>query len=124
MNPAYATQPQQNNQFGNRNDNRAPRRKSQFDPIPCTYTELFPQLVAKDMVTPVQVPPLQPPYPKWYNLNAHCDYHSGAAGHTLENCVILKYKVRDLIKKGELSFEVTDEPNVNANPLPNHVGAK
>ena len=27
MNPAYATQPQQNNQFGNRNDNRAPRPK-------------------------------------------------------------------------------------------------
>ena len=42
----------------------------------------------------------------------------------LENCVALQYKVRDLIKKGELSFEVTDEPNVNANPLPNHVGAK
>ena len=28
------------------------------------------------------------------------------------------------MKKGELSFEITDEPNVNANPLPNHVGAK
>ena len=26
--------------------------------------------------------PLQPPYPKWYNSNAHCDYHSGAAGHS------------------------------------------
>ena len=76
------------------------------------------------MVRPVQVPLLQLPYPKWYNSSAHCDYHSGAAGHTLENCVALKYKVRDLIKKGELSFEITDEPNVNANPLPNHVGAK
>ena len=60
MNTAYAIQPQQSNQFGNRNDNRASRPKPQFDPIPCTYTELFPQLVAKDMVTPVQVPPLQP----------------------------------------------------------------
>ena len=76
------------------------------------------------MITPVQVPPLQPPYPKWYNSNAHCDYHLGAAGHILENCVALKYKVRDLMNKGELSFEITDEPNVNANPLPNHVGAK
>ena len=27
MNTAYATQPQQNNQFGNQNDNRAPRPK-------------------------------------------------------------------------------------------------
>ena len=80
--------------------------------------------MAKDVIRPVQVPPLQPSYPKWYNSNAHCDYHSGAAGHTLENCVALKYKVRDLIKKGELSFDITDEPNVNANPLPNHVGAK
>ena len=64
MNTAYTTQPQQSNQFGNRNDNRASRPKLQFDPIPCTYIELFPQLVAKDMVTPVQIPPLQPPYPK------------------------------------------------------------
>ena len=124
MNTAYTTQPQMNNQFGNRNDNRAPRPKSQFDPIPCTYAELFPQLVAKYMVTPVQILPLQPPFPKWYNSNTHCDYHSGAVGHTIENCIALKYKVRDLIKKGELSFEITDEPNVNANPLPNHVGAK
>ena len=76
------------------------------------------------MVTPVQVPPLQPLFPKWYNSNAHCDYHSRAAGHTIENCITLKYKVRDLIKKGELRFEITDEPNVNANPLPNHVEAK
>ena len=43
---------------------------------------------------------------------------------TIENCTALKYKVRDLIKKGELSFEITDEPNVNANPLPNHVREK
>ena len=124
MNTAFTTQSQQNNQFGNRNDNRAPRPKPQFDPIFCTYRELFPQLVANNMVTPVQVTPLQPPYPKWYNSDAHCDYHSGAARHTTENCTALKYKVRDLIKKGELSFEITDEPNVNANPLPNHAGAK
>ena len=73
------------------------------------------------MVTPVQILPLQPPFPKWYNSNAHCDYHSGAAGYTLENCIALKYKVRDLVKKDELSFEITNEPNVNANPLLNHV---
>ena len=76
------------------------------------------------MVTSIQSPPLQPPFPKWYNSNAHCDYHLGVAGHTIENCITLKYKVRDLIKKDELSFEIIDEPNVNANPLPNHVGAK
>ena len=76
------------------------------------------------MVTPVQSPPLQPFFLKWYNSNAHCDYHLGAAGHTIENCIALKYKMRDLIKKGELSFKITDEPNVIANPLPNHVRAK
>ena len=58
----------------------------------------------------------------WYNSNDNCDYHSGATAHTIENCTVLKYKVRDLIKRGELSFEITDEPNVNANPLPNHAG--
>ena len=42
----------------------------------------------------------------------------------MKNCVALKRKVQDLIKRRELSFEDEDIPNVNENPLPNHGGPK
>jgi len=37
----------------------------------------------------IQRPP-QPPYPKWFDENATCAYHSGAKGHSTENCNRLK----------------------------------
>ena len=40
----------------------------------------------------------------------------------MENCTVLKQKVQDLIKRGELTFEDEDIQNVNGNPLPNHRG--
>ena len=36
----------------------------------------------------------------------------------------LKRRVQDLIKKGELTFEEEDIPDVNRNPLPNHGGPR
>ena len=72
----------------------------------------------------MDIPPLQPPYPRWYNENVHCDYHSGNRGHSTENCTALKRRVQDLIKKGELTFEDEDIPDVNRNPLPNHGGPR
>ena len=61
---------------------------------------------------------MQPPYPRWYNENARCDYHSGNKGHSMEDCTALKRRVHDLIKAGALTFEDMDIPNVNGNPLP------
>ena len=72
----------------------------------------------------VDISPLQPPYPRWYNKNVHCDYHSGNRGHSTENCTTLKRKVKEFIKKGKLTFEDEDIPNVNENPLSNHGGPK
>ena len=89
-----------------------------------TYTELYPKLVQGGLLSPVDIPPLQPPYPKWYNENAHYDYHSGNRGHSTENCTSLKRRVQDLIKKWELTFEDEDIPDVNINPLPNHGGPR
>ena len=71
-------------------------------------------------MSPVDIPPLQPPYPRWYNENVHCDYHSGNRGHSIENCTALKRKVQDLIKKRELTFEDEDISDVNRNPFSNH----
>ena len=89
-----------------------------------TYTELYPKLVQGGLLSSIDIPPLQPSYPRGYNENVHCDYHSGNRGHSIENCTSLKRKVQDLIKKRELTFEDEDIPNVNRNPLSNHGGPR
>ena len=63
---------------------------------------------------------MQPPYPRWYNENACCDYHSGNRGHATEDCSALKRRVHDLIKAGALAFDDDDVPDINRNPLPDH----
>ncbi|XWS75404.1 hypothetical protein CRYUN_Cryun01aG0084000 [Craigia yunnanensis] len=55
-----------------------------------TYTKLFPKLVQCGLLMPIDIPPLQPPYPRWYNENIHCDYHSDNRGHSMKNCTTLK----------------------------------
>ena len=113
--------------MGQVNNNRGARpqqEKFKPDPIPMTYTELYPKLIQGGLLSLVDIPPLQPPYFRWYNENVHCDYHSGNRGHSTENCTSLKRRVQELIKKGELTFEDEDIPDVNKNPLPNHEGLR
>ena len=85
-----------------------------------TYTELYPNLVQDGLLSPVDIPPLQPPYPRWYNENVHCDYHSSNRGHSTKNCTTLKRKVQNLIKKGKLTFKDKDISDVIRNSFPNH----
>ena len=94
--------------------------RPKFDPIPMTYTELYPKLVQLGSLVPMDIPPMQPPYPRWYNENARCDYHSGNREHSTEDCTALKRRVHDLIKAGALAFNDDDVPDVNRNPLPDH----
>ena len=63
---------------------------------------------------------MQPPYLRWYNKNAQCDYHSGNRGHSTKDCTALKRRVHDLIKAGALAFDNEDISNVNRNPLSDH----
>ncbi|XP_052487927.1 uncharacterized protein LOC128041677 [Gossypium raimondii] len=60
---------------------------------------------------------LQPPYPKWYDANAQCDYHAGTTGHSIENCTAFKRLVERLIGMGVVKF---DDSTKAENPLPNH----
>ena len=91
--------------------------KPQFTPIPMSYKELYQTLFDAHVVAPRYLSPLQPPYPKWYDMNAQCDYHAGISGHSIENCTAFKKVVEGLINLGVVKLD--DSPNAK-NPLPNH----
>ncbi|XP_071940869.1 uncharacterized protein [Coffea arabica] len=61
--------------------------------------------------------------PAWYNPQAVCAYHSGAPGHATCDCKALKHKIQDMVEAGEIVIRKREAqgPNVNRNPLPNHV---
>ncbi|XP_050890018.1 uncharacterized protein LOC127095358 [Lathyrus oleraceus] len=110
-----AQAPRQNAQ----NQNRRQGERATFNPIPMSYTELYPSLLQKGLVVPKPLGPPPDRLPPWYNPNAHCPFHEGAPGHDLEGCYALKHKVRELIESKILSFKDMG-PNVKNNPLPPH----
>ena len=95
-------------QLGNNAENskgvRPQWERPQFNPIPMTYTELYPKLIQSDLLESISIPPILPPYPSWYKENASCDYHSGSRGHYLEDYTALKWRVSDFIKKRRVDF--------------------
>ncbi|XP_016740316.2 uncharacterized protein [Gossypium hirsutum] len=91
--------------------------RPQFTPIPMSYRELYRNLFDAHVVSPFYLKPLQPPYPKWYDANAQCDYHAGITGHSIENCTAFKKLVERLIGMGVVKF---DEATKAENPLPDH----
>ncbi|XP_071917080.1 uncharacterized protein [Coffea arabica] len=86
--------------------------------------QLYDQLKASGKIG--TVPPPTYPYgmPAWYNPQAVCAYHSGAPGHATLDCKALKHKVQDMVESGEIVIRKREPqgPNVNQNPLPEHVG--
>ncbi|XP_016667411.1 uncharacterized protein [Gossypium hirsutum] len=91
--------------------------KLQFTPIPMSYKELYQSLFDSHVVSPYYIKPLQPPYPKWYDSNAQCDYHVGVSGHSIENYTTFKKTVERLLEMGIVKFD--DTPGTKS-PLPNH----
>ncbi|XP_039044840.1 uncharacterized protein LOC120184437 [Hibiscus syriacus] len=105
-----------------RNDSKGPRKENErmsCTPLPVPYSEIYASLLKVDVVRPYRLTPLQPPYPHWYDVNAHCDYHDGITGHSIENILAFKKVVQNLINTGGLQF---DSPDVSTHPLPNHGG--
>ncbi|XP_028208435.1 uncharacterized protein LOC114391656 [Glycine soja] len=95
------------------------RQKTTFDPIPMKYADLLPALLAKNLVqvrTPPRTPDVLPP---WFRHDLTGAFHQGAPGHDVENCYVLKNEVQKLVRANLLSFK-DQNPNVQANPLPNH----
>ena len=109
------------------NNPRLPRTtKPPMKPISVSYTELLPRLIQSQLVDRVPLTPIKPPYPRWYDTNASCDYHYGIKGHSTKNCLALKNQVRALKNARYVNFgyDKTSGPNVISNSLPLHFGPK
>jgi hypothetical protein len=110
--------PQQRQVKIQRRNNPPPQ---QYPPLPVSQAEIYKQLVAGGLLSPVPAKPWNPPFPAWYNPNAKCAYHSNVAGHSIENCVTLRQKIYELINAGSIelnlvkneSFKTKGQPKVN-----------
>ena len=71
---------QLNNPSGSQERKLSPK-KLRFDPIPMSYTKLLPLLIQSKLVIQTSTKPLKPHYPRWYDKNAHCEFHLGAQGY-------------------------------------------
>ena len=89
-----------------------------MDPILMTYTKLLHKLIASHIVVPVVLKPLTPSYPKWYDSNAHYEYHFGIPSHSTEDYTPFKYKVQRLVKSDALNF---NEHGITVVSLPDHL---
>ncbi|XP_058729077.1 uncharacterized protein LOC131601309 [Vicia villosa] len=105
-------------QVANQNQNRG---RTTYDPIPMTYTELYPALVQKGLITTRAMPPPRNPPSRGFRPDLHCEFHQGGAGHDLEGCYALKALVQELVRAKMLSFRDMG-PNVVTNPLPEQSG--
>ncbi|KAJ9170560.1 hypothetical protein P3X46_018659 [Hevea brasiliensis] len=106
---------------------RPPQNKPQRNPdppLPLPLSEIYRYLVGLNQIVPIPLDPIQPPYPRWYDATAWCEYHGGAQGHSTDNCGALRGRVHALIRNGWLKIEGNGSlPNVTSNPLPNHNAA-
>lgn len=57
---------------------------------------ILPQWIENHLVAPVPLPPLQPPYSRWYD--PRCDYHAGVVGHSTENLTALKKEQKESLR--------------------------
>ncbi|XP_052877181.1 uncharacterized protein LOC128283826 [Gossypium arboreum] len=114
--PKAATGEQQSTQR-QESGTRQNSKMMQVTPIPVTYREFYQSLYDAHAIAPFHLKSLQPPYPKWYDANAKCEYHEGISGHSIENYTGFKKVMERLIKMGVVKFDST--PNTK-NSLPDH----
>ncbi|KAA3451064.1 hypothetical protein EPI10_034380 [Gossypium australe] len=74
--------------------------------------ELYQSMFDAHVVFPFYLKPMQPPFPKWYDVNAQCEYHARITGHSIKNCTTFKNSI--------VKFYDPSRPNVAGNPLPSH----
>ncbi|KAK2368922.1 hypothetical protein QL285_082084 [Trifolium repens] len=98
------------NKGQHQNQPKTSKKRKVIDSVPIPYSQLFPHLVHNRMVIPRALKPMTAPFPAWYDLNAKCEFHSGAEGHSIDNCRAFKHEVQKLLDQKLLTFK-EGEPN-------------
>ena len=80
-------------------------KRLRYHSLPISYVQLLPMLVQSYKISVMLAKPRRPPYPKWYNPNARCHYHSEVEGHSTEDCMAFKDRVQALIDADRAKFK-------------------
>ncbi|XP_058748675.1 uncharacterized protein LOC131621665 [Vicia villosa] len=106
----YAPQQQQRYRQNRRpqggKNQRRPRKV--YEPIPMPHSQLLSHLLRSSLVELKQLGPPPFPYPEGYDPNAYCEFHSGAPGHSIEDCNVFKGTVQNLIDSKAIRFTPND----------------
>jgi len=81
----------------------APR--TQIDPIPMSYADLFSRLLERNLVYTKAPLPVPAKLTSRYRPDLFCAFHQGAAGHDIEHYFALQKVVQKLIQKNLIPFE-------------------
>jgi hypothetical protein len=102
---------------------RAPvQRRNQptmwYPPLPVPQADIYKQLAAEGLISPVPTRPWVPPYPAWYKPDVKCAYHGDVPGHSTENCTTLRQKIYELINTGSIKLNPVENETPKANDQP------
>lgn len=103
-NPVYNQYPNQQGNYARQGQREAKKVARNMDHVPMSYTRLLPLLLMHSLVKIREAKAPPTPLPLDYDANAKCVFHSGAPGHSTEDCQSLKYKVQDLIDSRVIMF--------------------
>jgi len=79
--------------------------RTQIDPIPMKYADLFPRLLKSNLVY-TKAPPLMPAkLTSRYKPGLFCAFHQGTPGHDIEHCFAFQKVVQKLVQKNLILFE-------------------
>ncbi|XP_027155767.1 uncharacterized protein LOC113756201 [Coffea eugenioides] len=122
-NPRPAPPNQQTYNPPQTNKIQKPGRSRNFTNLGRPIDQLYEQLKAAGEID--DIPP--PNYSRrglsaGYDPQAACAYHSGAPGHSTSNCWVLKHKIQDMIKAGDIVLRKREEqgPSISTNPFLEH----
>jgi len=80
-------------------------QRTQIDPIPMSYADLFPRLLERNLIHTKAPLPVPAKLTSRYRSDLFCAFHQGAPGHDIEHCFALQKKVQKLIRKNLIPFE-------------------
>ena len=81
------------------------KRAKRYHALPVSYAQLLLILVQKYKISVIPAKPRKPPYLKWYDFIARCEYHDGVEGHSIKSCTSFKDKVQALIDADPAKFQ-------------------